>query len=218
MEYRNITNDQLIAIVTLAVKKALAAQARTVPVGISVRHVHLDRAAMDVLFGRNVVLTPKKALSQPGQFAAEECVEVVGPRGTLHKVRILGPLRGAVQIELAQTDCRNIGIDAPVRASGDLAGTPGAVLRGPCGELQVTQGVIVADRHIHLSPAEAAAYGLADGDRVKVAVGGQKPGMLGNVLIRSNPQCAMDFHLDTDDGNAFLLRQGQLVTILEKEV
>lgn len=217
MIYRNVTQEQLVQIVAAAVQKALAAQARRVPVGISVRHIHVSRADLDALFGRDYQLTPKKALSQPGQFAAEECLDIIGPKGTLQKVRILGPLRSATQIELAQTDCRTIGINAPVRSSGHTAGTPGATLRGPLGQVSVPEGVIIADRHIHLSPAEAAAYGLQDGDRVRVGIDGVKPGVLGGVLVRANPACAMDFHIDTDDGNAFQLTQGQLVTILGKE-
>ena len=217
MLIRNITGEQLIQLVTEAVKKALAGQERRVPVGISMRHVHLNARDLARLFGPTYVLTPYKSLSQPGQFAAEESVDVIGPKGMLRRVRILGPLRKETQIELAQTDCRSIGVKAPVRASGHLEGTPGSILRGPCGEITVDHGVIIADRHIHLSPSQAAAFGLKDGDKVKVSVDGEKKGVMGGVLIRSNDQCEMDFHIDTDDGNAFQLKQGQLVTILEKE-
>ncbi len=236
MIYRNVTREQLTEIVALAVKKALdrpkaseqgiaikqmeypEQEERLVPVGISMRHVHLTQADLTRLFGQAYMLTPMKPLSQPGQFAAQECVDVIGPKGTLKKVRILGPLRKETQVELAQTDCRTVGVKAPVRSSGDLKGTPGVILKGPCGEITVPQGVIVADRHIHLSPSQAEKYGLRDGDRVKVLVGsGSKQGIMGGVLIRSNAGCEMDFHIDTDDGNAFQLRQGQLVRILEKE-
>ncbi len=217
MLIRNITGEQLVDLVTEAVKKALTEQERKVPVGISMRHVHLNVRDLARLFGPTYVLTPYKSLSQPGQFAAEECVDVIGPKGMLRRVRILGPLRKETQIELAQTDCRSIGVKAPVRASGHLEGTPGIILRGPCGEITVDHGVIIADRHIHLSPSQAAAFGLKDGDKVKVSVDGEKKGVMGGVLIRSNDQCEMDFHIDTDDGNAFQLKQGQLVTILEKE-
>lgn len=241
MIYRNVTKEQLAEIVTLAVQRVMSGEEtlsslkgetpascallpyreeppreeRLVPVGISMRHVHLTRADLTRLFGPTYMLTPMKKLSQPGQFAAEECVDVVGPRGTLKKVRILGPLRRETQVELAQTDCRTVGIKAPVRSSGDLKGTPGVTLRGPCGEITIHQGVIIADRHIHLSPSQAEKYHLKDGDRVKVLVGsGNKQGVMDGVLIRSNSGCEMDFHIDTDDGNAFQLRQGQLVRIL----
>ena len=217
MVYHDITQEQLAAIVAEAVRAELQKRSRQVPVGISVRHIHLSRADVDRLFGRNYQLTPKKQLSQPGQYACEECLDVIGPKGELKKVRILGPERKATQIELAQTDCRNIGITAPVRSSGNTAGTPGITLRGPLGEITVPEGVIIADRHLHMSEGEAAAFGLKDGDHVRIQVDGVKPGVLGNVLVRAGKGHSLDLHIDTDDGNAFLLRQGQLVTVLGKE-
>ena len=217
MIYQDITEQQLIQLVTQAVLKELQTRENQVPVGISVRHVHLTRSDVDWLFGRNYQLTPKKALSQPGQFACEECVDVVGPKGTLTKVRILGPERSSTQVELSQTDCRTIGVKAPVRSSGDLDGTPGIELRGPNGKIQVSKGVIIADRHIHMTPADAARFGFKNGDRVKVRIDGEKPGVMGNVLIRVSDKCALDMHVDTDDGNAFLLNQGQWLTVLGKD-
>ena len=217
MVYHDITQEQLAAIVAEAVRAELQKRSRQVPVGISVRHIHLSRADVDRLFGRNYQLTPKKQLSQPGQYACEECLDVIGPKGELKKVRILGPERKATQIELAQTDCRNIGVTAPVRSSGHTAGTPGITLRGPLGEITVPEGVIIADRHLHMSEGEAAACGLKDGDHVRIQVDGVKPGVLGNVLVRAGKGHSLDLHIDTDDGNAFLLRQGQLVTVLGKE-
>ena len=217
MIYHNISQEQLVALVTQAVQAELQKRSRQVPVGISVRHIHLTRADVDKLFGYGYQLTPKKALSQPGPFACEKCQDVIGPKGELKRVRILGPKRSATQIELAQTDCRTIGVNAPVRSSGDTKGTPGVTLRGPLGELTVPEGVIVADRHLHMTPAQAAAFGLADGDRVQIRINGLKPGIMGGVLVRASNKCALDFHIDTDDGNAFLLKQGQLVTVLGKE-
>ena len=204
MVYHDISQEQLLLLITQAVQAELQKRSRQVPVGISVRHIHLTRHDVDKLFGYGYQLTPKKALSQPGQFACEECLDIIGPKGELKHVRILGPERSATQIELAQTDCRNIGIKAPVRSSGDTKGTPGVTLRGPNGTLTVPEGVMIADRHIH-------------GDRVQVKIDGPKPGVMGGVLIRANDKCALDFHIDTDDGNAFLLKQGQLVTVLGKE-
>ena len=218
MNYQGITEQQLIEIVTQAVIKELSTRDDDkVPVGISVRHIHLTRSNIDWLFGRNYQLTPKKALSQPGQFACEECLDVIGPKGVLTKVRVLGPERNATQVELSQTDCRTIGINAPVRDSGDLEGTPGIKLRGPLGEIEIPKGVIIADRHIHMSPADAERFGLKDGDRVKVKLDGVKPGVMEHVLIRSGEKHRLDMHIDTDDGNAFMLKQGQLVTVLGKE-
>ncbi len=215
MVYRDITQEQLVSLVTQAVQAQLRLQDRQVPVGISMRHIHLSRREVDALFGRTYQLTPLRPLSQPGQFACQECLDVIGPKGVLHKVRVLGPERSAAQVELAQTDCRAIGVNAPVRSSGSTDGTPGVLLQGPKGVLSLPQGVIIADRHLHMNPAQAAAFGLADGDIVRVRVDGGKPGILDGVLVRAGERYELDLHLDTDDANAFQLRQGQLVTVLE---
>ena len=130
-------------------------------------------------------------------------------------MRILGPERPEAQVELAQTDCRTIGVHAPVRPSGRVEGTPGVLLQGPRGVLSLSQGVIIADRHLHMSTAQAQAFGLSDGDVVRVEVGGGKPGVLDGVLVRAGGKYELDLHLDTDDANAFQLKQGQLVTVLE---
>ena len=217
MNYQGITEQQLIEIVTQAVIKELSTRDDDkVPVGISVRHIHLTRSNIDWLFGRNYQLTPKKALSQPGQFACEECLDVIGPKGVLTKVRVLGPERNATQVELSQTDCRTIGINAPVRDSGDLEGTPGIKLRGPLGEIEIPKGVIIADRHIHMSPADAERFGLKDGDRVKVKIDGVKPGVMEHVLIRSGEKHRLDMHIDTDDANSAGLKNGDIVRIIKK--
>ena len=215
MVYRDITQEQLVSLVTQAVQAQLRLQDRQVPVGISMHHIHLSRREVDALFGRTYQLTPLRPLSQPGQFACQECLDVIGPKGVLHKVRVLGPERSAAQVELAQTDCRAIGVNAPVRSSGSTDGTPGVLLQGPKGVLSLPQGVIIADRHLHMNPAQAAAFGLADGDIVRVRVDGGKPGILDGVLVRAGERYELDLHLDTDDANAFQLRQGQLVTVLE---
>lgn len=215
MIYRDITPEQLVELVTREVRAQLRLRGRQVPVGISMRHIHLSRREVDALFGRNYCLTPLRPLSQPGQFACQECLDVIGPKGVLHKVRILGPERPTAQVELAQTDCRTIGVSAPVRASGHIEGTPGVLLQGPRGVLDLARGVIIADRHLHMSTAQAAAFGLADGDTVRIRVDGGKPGILDGVLVRAGDRYELDLHLDTDDANAFQLRQGQLVTVLE---
>lgn len=215
MIYRDITQEQLVSLVTQAVQAQLRLQSRQVPVGISMRHIHLSRREVDALFGRTYQLTPLRPLSQPGQFACQECLDVIGPKGVLHNVRILGPERPEAQVELAQTDCRTIGLKAPVRSSGHVEGTPGVLLRGPRGVLSLPQGVIIADRHLHMSTAQAAAFGLSDGDTVRVQVDGGKPGVLDGVLVRAGDKYELDLHLDTDDANAFQLKQGQLVTVLE---
>ncbi|CAA7602855.1 phosphate propanoyltransferase/2-acylglycerol O-acyltransferase [Acididesulfobacillus acetoxydans] len=179
-----------------------------VPVGISSRHVHLTTAHIEQLFGPGHRLTKLKDLSQPGQFACEETVTLIGPKGSLSGVRILGPARKESQVELAATDTFKLGVKPPVRDSGNLAGTPGIELVGTSGRVRLVQGVIIAARHIHMSPMEAAAYGLKDGDRVEVPVPGERGGILDNVRIRVGPHYALDFHLDTDEGNAFGLKNG----------
>lgn len=195
----------------------LSTQPFQVPAGISARHVHLSREHVEILFGTGYRLTPKKALSQPGQFACEEQVAVCGPAGTFSKVRILGPERGQSQVEMAFSDCRVLGIEAAVRSSGDLKGTPGILLKGPKGDVMLTEGVIIADRHIHMTPEDALWFGVSDQERVKVLVPGPKGGELGHVLIRVTKNSRLDFHVDTDDANAFQIRQGQWVTIRKEE-
>lgn len=216
MMYYDITQELLISLVTDAVVKKLQdTEDNTVPVGVSVRHIHLTREHVDRLFGRNYQLTRQKPLSQPGQFACEEMLELIGPKGTIRKVRILGPERKRSQIEVSSTDARTLGIKAPVRSSGDVEGTPGITLRGPKGDLTLSEGVIIADRHIHMTKADAERFGVNDGDRVKVQIGGQKPGIMDGVVIRVNDDYRLDFHVDTDDGNAFMMQQGQKATVLK---
>ncbi|MEY8351817.1 phosphate propanoyltransferase [Lachnospiraceae bacterium 54-53] len=191
----------------------LSGEPYQVPVGISARHVHLTREHVEQLFGAGHRLTPMKALSQPGQFACEEQVAVCGPGGTFSRVRILGPERKQSQVEMASGDCRILGLKPPVRTSGDLAGTPGAVLKGPEGQVSLTEGVIIADRHIHMTPKDACWFGVYDKERVNVVVKGPRGGVLSQVLIRVTDDSRLDFHVDTDDANAFSLKQGQWVTL-----
>lgn len=187
---------------------------RNVPVGVSARHVHLSPQHVEELFGPGHQLTVMKELSQPGQFAAEECVTLVGPRGTIERVRILGPARGATQVEIARTDGFRLGINAPVRLSGDLAGTPGIEIVGPKGSIKIDEGVIVAARHIHMTPDQAAEYGLKDRDVVKVRVGGPRALIFENVIVRVRADFALDFHIDTDEANAAELKTGDVVEVI----
>ena len=168
----------------------------------SARHVHLTRETVDVLFGKGHALTNKKDLSQPGQYACEEKVELVGPKASL-KVSILGPTRPETQIELSFTDARALGITAPIRESGDVAGTPGITLRGPAGEITIDNGVIIAKRHIHLTPESAAEFGVADKQIVKVAIdsNGRKT-IFDDVVVRVKSTFAPAMHIDTDECNA----------------
>ena len=168
----------------------------------SARHVHLSKEDLAVLFGADAELTFKKALSQPGQFACEERVKLVGPKKEIANVIILGPVRPATQVELSYTDARTLGIDAPLRESGNVAGTPGLKLVGPAGEVDIAEGAIVAKRHIHMTPADAEAYGVENGQIVSVKIDSERSAILGDVVVRVNPNFALAMHIDTDEANA----------------
>lgn len=169
----------------------------------SARHVHVSEAELEILFGKGAKLTHKKDLSQPGQFACEERVTVVGPKKEIAGVSILGPCRKETQVELSATDARSIGISAPVRESGDLEGSAPCKLVGPCGEIEIDKGVIVAKRHIHLTPEDAATLGVVDKEVVwvKLDTNGRKA-ILGDVVCRVSPSYATAMHIDTDESNA----------------
>lgn len=170
----------------------------------SSRHMHLCRADMDILFGRGSELTIDRPLYQEGNFAAKETVTIVGPRSRLiSNLRILGPLRKQSQVELAFTDAITLGFsDIPVRLSGDIAGTPGAVIIGPKGVVELKQGLIRAAIHVHMNPAEAAHFGVVQGDKMKLRVGGQAPITFNHVHVRIDPASRLNVHMDTDEANA----------------
>ena len=167
----------------------------------SARHVHLTAEAVEILFGKGHTLTNKKDLSQPGQFACEEKVTVVGPKGSI-KASVLGPTRPENQVELSLTDARTIGLVAPVRESGDIAGTTGCTLVGPCGEVVLTEGVIAAKRHIHMTTADAAAIGVEDKQIVSVKLDTPRSLIFGDVVVRVKDSFALAMHIDTDECNA----------------
>lgn len=185
-----------------------------VPVGVSGRHVHLTREHLHILFGAGYELTKAKDLVQPGQFAAKETVTVVGPKGVLEKVRIIGPIRSYSQVELTRTDCFKLGVTPPVRDSGDHEGSPGCVLVGPQGVVTLSKGVIIALRHIHLHSSDARRYGLKDKSVVDVMVGGERGLLFQNVLVRVHPNSRLEFHVDTDEANACLLNNDDVVQVL----
>lgn len=184
-----------------------------VPVGISNRHVHLSQEHIEALFGAGHTLTKIKDLSQPGQFACEETVTLHGPKGSIAGVRVLGPARKISQVELTETDTFKLGVKPPVRDSGKLEGTPGIGVEGPNGRVYMAQGVIVAARHIHMSPKDALKYSLNDGDYVCVNIPGPRGGVLEQVLVRVHRDYALDLHVDTDEGNAFRLTNGQQLDV-----
>lgn len=182
----------------------------------SARHVHVTKETLEVLFGAGHELTKKKDLSQPGQFACEERVTVVGPKKELANVSILGPCRKADQIELSATDARSIGIAAPVRESGDVAGSGACKLVGPCGEVEVKEGVIVAKRHIHLTPADAEELGVTNGEIVAVKIdSADRSAILCDTVCRVSENYARAMHIDTDESNAVGAGRNQMSVIVK---
>lgn len=177
---------------------------KTFMVETSARHVHVTQEALEVLFGKGYALTVKKELSQPGQFASNERVTVVGTKKELPNVSILGPVRKACQVELSATDARSIGVDAPIRESGDTAGSGACKLVGPAGEVELSEGVIVAKRHIHMTPEDAAEFGVKNGEIVSVLVdtGAGRKTVFGDTVIRVSPSFKLAMHIDTDESNA----------------
>ncbi|KEO84212.1 propanediol utilization protein [Tumebacillus flagellatus] len=188
-----------------------------IPVGVSARHVHLSQEHLTALFGAGARLHPKKPLSQPGQFASEEKVDVRGPRGTIQNVRVLGPVRPETQLEISKTDALKLGLQPPVRESGRLEQTPGITVIGPQGQVTLTQGVIVAKRHVHFSPEDARRYGVRDGQSLTLRTTGERGLIFENVTARVSPKYKLDFHLDTDEANAAGLQSGDEAEMIELE-
>ncbi len=186
-----------------------------VPISASVRHLHLCREHVDALFGAGYKLTVKADLSQPGQFACNETVTLVGPKSSIPNVRVLGPERKETQVEISRTDEFALGIDAPIRPSGVLHDTPGLRLEGPAGAVDLERGVIQAQRHIHMSPADADRFGVKDKDWVMVRVGGERGIIFDDVLVRVHKDYRLDMHLDTDESNAADLHPGSWGTLLK---
>jgi propanediol utilization protein len=187
-----------------------------IPINASVRHVHLSREHVEALFGQGHELTPRADLSQPGQFAAEETVTLVGPKNRIEKVRVLGPARGETQVEISRTDEFTLGVDAPIRASGDLDDSIGIRLEGPKGSVELVRGVIQAQRHIHMCPEDAERFGVTDKQWVMVRVGGERGIVFDDVLVRVHPNYRLDMHLDADESNAADLHPGSFGTLITK--
>jgi putative phosphotransacetylase len=179
-----------------------------IPIAVSNRHVHLSPAAVERLFGYGYELTKLKDLSQPGQYACNETVTLIGPKGRIDDVRILGPARGDTQVEISLYDGYKLGVRPPIRNSGDLDGTPGIKIQGPKGQAGIEKGVICAARHIHMHPDDAKKYGVENGQRVKVQVGGMRGLIMDQVLIRISEKYRLDMHIDIDEANAGNIANG----------
>ncbi|MFC5527882.1 phosphate propanoyltransferase [Cohnella yongneupensis] len=185
-----------------------------IPVGVSNRHVHLSPQHVEALFGAGVRLTSMRELSQKGQFAARETVALIGLKGSLANVRVLGPARGKTQVEISRTDGFALGIHPPVRLSGDIEGTPGIELIGPSGAIQLQEGLILARNHVHLSPEEAHKLHVSSGDRLMLQAEGDRPMIFADAVARIAPNFSLDFHIDLDEANAARLDTGSFVRLI----
>ncbi|MCM3244208.1 phosphate propanoyltransferase [Cytobacillus oceanisediminis] len=177
----------------------------SIPMAVSARHCHLSQRDLEILFGTGYQLTEKADLSQPGQFAAYETITIAGPRGSLEKVRILGPARNMTQVEVSRTDSIKLGLKPPLRESGNIEGSSPVTLIGPKGSIYKKEGLIIAQAHIHMAPEDAETFGVKNGEYVKVEAEGERPISFGNVLIRISPRYRLEMHIDTDEANAGLI-------------
>lgn len=186
-----------------------------IPVGVSNRHIHLSQKDLDVLFGTGYELTKLKDLSQPGQFACKETVTICGPKGAIEKVRILGPVRSKTQVEVLAGDCIKLGVAPHVRLSGDLTKTSGVTIIAQKGSVQIEEGVVVAQRHIHMTPQDAQNLGVTDGETVCIKVEGLRGGIYSNVAVRANDASKLECHLDIEEANAMSVNSKTTVTIVK---
>jgi acetate kinase len=207
---RMIARETIRVLGYQALTRRLQASQIPIPIGVSAHHVHLSQNDVEELFGPGHKLTARLPLAQPGQFACEEQVRLIGPRGSIDRVRVLGPARSQSQVEISRTEGYRLGINAPVRMSGDLDGTPGLILEGTAGQVELTNGVIYAQRHMHMTPTDARLLGLENGDVVRVRVEGERELIFGDVAVRVSPKFKLEFHLDTDEANAAELDSGDV--------
>lgn len=196
-------------------KEVIEPKAFEIPVGVSNRHAHLSQEDLDMLFGKGYKLTKIKDLSQPGQYACKETITICGPKGAIEKVRILGPIRSKTQVEVLAGDCVKLGTAAYPRLSGDLANTPGVTLVGPKGATQIKEGLIVAQRHIHMTPCDARELGVHDGEIVSIKFDTIRGGIFHNVAIRANDASKLECHLDIEEVNAMGINSKSKVEIVK---
>lgn len=186
----------------------------SIPIAVSARHIHLQQEHVDILFGPNYALTKRHDLSQPGQFAANETLMIAGPKGSISRVRILGPVRPASQVEVSVTDAFTLGVKAPLRESGDIAGSSPITLIGPSGAVHLEEGLIIAQAHIHMNPQEADVLGVTDGQFVQVEVNSERPVTIKQVKVRVSSRYVLEMHIDTDEANAGFITQGTIGNII----
>lgn len=189
-----------------------------IEVGVSNRHIHLVRKHLEILFGPGYKLTPLKELNQPGQYGAKETVALVGTRGSIKGVRIMAPLRKLSQVEISRTDAYVLGLNPPIRDSGDIEYSSPIILEGPEGTMQLSEGAIIAKRHIHLGTKEAKKYALKDRDKVNIEVDGERGLIFKNVLVRVSDSYVAELHIDTDEANAAQLTTGDKVKVINAKV
>jgi len=188
---------------------------KMLPIALSNRHIHVSKEDLDILFGEGYELTKMKDLSQPGQYACEEKVDIVGPKRTITGVRILGPVRADTQIEVSISDAVTLGIDPMVRNSGDILETPGLKIIGPKGEVEMEKGVIVAARHIHMHTNDGEEFEVKDREVVSIKIPGPRGLVFDNVLVRVHPTFALEMHVDIEEGNAAGIRNGDMVELIK---
>ncbi|QFT91072.1 Phosphate propanoyltransferase [Bacillus sp. THAF10] len=198
------------ALVQEVVRNTLQASKKQVQIAVSNRHIHLSPQHVERLFGRGYELKKQKDLSQPNQFAAKETVTLIGPKGRIQHVRVLGPARGNTQVEISLFDGYTLGVKAPIRQSGDIKGSAPITIQGPRGQLQLEEGLICASRHIHMHPQDADRFGVKDGDMVDIKVEGERGITFSNTLIRVSEKYKLEMHIDLDEANAANIRNGQL--------
>ncbi len=186
-----------------------------IPVGVSNRHIHLSREDLDTLFGQGYELNVLKELTQPGQYGCRETLTICGPKGAIEKVRVLGPVRGKTQVEVLAGDSFKLGVVAPARSSGDLEATPGITLIGPKGSVQLTEGLIVAQRHIHMSLADARYLGVTDRQIVSIKLDGPRGGIFHNVMVRADNSSVLEFHVDIEEANAMNINADSEIIIVK---
>lgn len=206
--------EKFVKMITqIVVDKMKDIESYKIPIGVSNRHIHVSQKDLDKLFGEGYNLTKKGELKQPGQFAANETVTIRGPKGEFENVRILGPVREESQVEISMTDSFRLGVRPPIKESGQLENTPGLEIIGPKGTVEISQGTIIALRHIHMTPEQAVKIGVKDKDVVEVETFGERQGVLGNVLIRISDKYSLEMHVDVDEANACSLKNNDFVIL-----